>query len=99
MHCYLYRFIVREGSEAAFEQAWTELTYLFRDYAGGLGSRLHQAKAQEYIAYAQWPDPETRDKASEKLPAEAAKWRQQMQAACLEIETLQELKMLKDLLV
>ena len=46
MFCVIYRFTVKPDHEAQFR----------RHNAGGRGSRLHRANADEYIGYAQWPD-------------------------------------------
>lgn len=85
--------------ESEFIAAWEALTKMYRNHAGGLGSRLHQAKAKVFIAYAQWPDAETRSKAAALLPAGAEHWRKQMTAACSKMETLFEMDMRSDLLL
>jgi len=66
--CVLYRFRVRDGEEAAFVSAWTELTHGIRDQRGGLGSRLHRDDDGTFVAYAQWPDRATWQRAQE-LPS------------------------------
>ncbi len=55
----VYRWRVHPGKDAAFEQAWRELTVRIREERGGLGSRLHRCGDGSYLGYAQWPDRET----------------------------------------
>lgn len=55
----VYRWRVHPGKEAAFEQAWRELTVRIRDERGGLGSRLHRCGDGSYLGYAQWPHRQT----------------------------------------
>jgi quinol monooxygenase YgiN len=57
--CVLYRFKVRPGMEAAFQEGWTRITEAIRDTQGGLGSRLHRTADGWWAAYAQWPDRAT----------------------------------------
>lgn len=59
MFVVIYRWRLQEGQEPAFEQAWAELTALFKQLRGALGSRLHRAEDGMYVAYAQWPDRAT----------------------------------------
>ena len=56
MFIVMFEFVVKEGFEDQFLEAWPSATqgiYLFK---GSLGSRLHKNINGEYIAYAQWPD-------------------------------------------
>ena len=98
MFIVIYSFKTKKGQEQEFETAWRELTLLFRDYAGSLGSRLHLESGQNYIAYAQWPDKETWKTAKGKLPDEATKTRKTMRNAIDKIEILYELNVVDDLL-
>jgi quinol monooxygenase YgiN len=52
----IYRWRLRPGTEAAFRDAWAEVTAAIRRDRGGLGSRLHRADDGSWLAYAQWPD-------------------------------------------
>lgn len=61
--CVVYQFMVRAGCEAAFEQAWQDLTLAIREQCGGLGSRLHKTDDGWWLAYAQWPDRQTWEQA------------------------------------
>ncbi len=63
----MYRWRVHPGKEAAFEQAWREITVRIREERGGLGSRLHRCADGSFVGYAQWPDRETWA-ASQALP-------------------------------
>lgn len=66
--CVLYRFRVRPGDEAEFVAAWAALTHAIRAQRGGLGSRLHRDDDGTFVAYAQWPDRATWERAQE-LPS------------------------------
>lgn len=99
MFAVIYAFTVKPGCQPVFEEAWTELTGLIRDYEGGLGSRLHRKTDEIYIAYAQWPDRATWDNSGDKLPDSAQPIRKRLRESCEKIETLHELDWVKDLLV
>jgi len=99
MYCLVYRFELKADSEAQFLEAWKELTLLFREHCGGLGSRIHRDSQGQFFAYAQWPNQERRERASDLLPASAQAWRSQMAESCLKIETVMEGEMEIDLLV
>lgn len=99
MFAVIYAFSVHPGKEEIFEQSWYAMTELIRDYEGGLGSRLHRKEDGMYIAYAQWPDRSTWDKAGDHLPETANAIRVAMRESCLKIETLHELNLVADLLV
>ena len=62
MMAVLIEFRVRPGQNDAFRAAWTETTDYIRARFGSLGSRLHRAGDDRYIAYALWPDRETYDR-------------------------------------
>ncbi len=66
--CVLYRFRVRDGEENDFVSAWAALTHGIREQRGGLGSRLHRDDDGTFVAYAQWPDRATWQRAQE-LPS------------------------------
>ena len=99
MFIVIYSFKTKKGQEPIFETAWRELTLLFRNYAGSLGSRLHKKADQHYIAYAQWPDKKTLENANSKLPDEATAVGKTMRNACEKIEILHELNVVDDLLI
>ena len=99
MFAAIYSFKIHPGKDADFLNSWKTLTKLIHQYEDSLGSRLHRASENEYIAYAQWPNRERWLKSGKKLPASANKWRKQMRACCAEIKTLHELEMIEDLLI
>ncbi len=65
MFAVIYRWRVIAGREAQFEAGWAAGTEAIKQEFGGLGSRLHAAGDGIYIAYAQWPDRETWERATE----------------------------------
>ena len=98
MFCVIYKFKVIPGQQEVFKSAWAALTQIIYEHAGSLGSRLHAADDHQYIAYAQWPDKESWEQASTKLPDKAAEVSKQMRASCKEIKTSYELDLVDDLL-
>ncbi|WMI70149.1 antibiotic biosynthesis monooxygenase [Mangrovimonas sp. YM274] len=98
MFAVIYSFKVKEGLEATFQNAWRELTELVHQYEGGLGSRLHKKNESLYIAYAQWPDYESWQKAGKNLPESSNKIRKILRDSCEQFETLYELDVVEDLL-
>lgn len=99
MFSVLYSFSIHPDKKDQFLKAWSSLTQLIIEYEAGLGSRLHEISEKEYIAYAQWPDRETWQNSGGNLPESASKIRADMREACIEIKTVYELKIVKDLLV
>lgn len=65
MFAVIYRWQVVPGLEAQFETGWRRGTERIAAEFGGWGSRLHKAGEGVYIAYAQWPDKETWQRAME----------------------------------
>jgi hypothetical protein len=59
MYAVIYRWQVVAGLEAQFEAGWRRGTERIAAEFGGWGSRLHKQAEGVYIAYAQWPDEET----------------------------------------
>ena len=98
MFCVIYRFTVKPDHEAQFRQHWLAVTEWFQHNAGGLGSRLHRANTDEYIAYAQWPDRQMWEQQRGRSDAELQAHRQAMRACCESIEVVYELEMTDDLL-
>ncbi|MEQ9187629.1 MAG: antibiotic biosynthesis monooxygenase family protein [Cryomorphaceae bacterium] len=99
MFIVLYKFVVHEGQEESFIEAWEGLTRLIYQFEGSLGSHLHLSTEHPltYIAYAQWPDQTRWENSGNNLPEEANKWRGQMRDACALIETIHSLNSVKDL--
>lgn len=58
MYVILLQFDVREGQADTFVRHWTATTRYIYEHFGSLGSRLHYAEENRYIAYAQWPSEE-----------------------------------------
>lgn len=61
MTIFLYKWKIKPGKEIQFENSWSSITKAIYKECGSLGSRLHVDDAGEYLAYAQWPDAETRE--------------------------------------
>ncbi len=98
MYCVIYKFIIIEGKEKQFISSWKKVTEAFKTHCGALGSRLHKSRDGEYIAYAQWPSKEIRDKAvlPESVVENSYK---EMRNSCESVETLYEMTPVSDLLV
>ena len=54
--CVLYRWRLRDDLVEQFRRGWLEVTELYLEQAGSLGSRLHHCEDGTWAAYAQWPD-------------------------------------------
>lgn len=78
----LYRWRIRPGMEAAFIEAWTEVSHDLKR-KGSLGSRLHRGPEGLWYSYAQWPSAEARTAAFE-LPSGAPAASAAMQEAIAE---------------
>jgi heme-degrading monooxygenase HmoA len=98
MYAIIYTFKVKDGMEKTFIQSWKTLTQLIYKYEGSLGSRLHKSEDSIYVAYAQWPNKETFNKADSNLPDEANEVRKKMRESCIEIQTLYNMDVVEDLL-
>ena len=99
MYIVIYSFEIKKGQNENFIQSWKKLTNLIKQYAGGLGSRLHKKNDYTYVAYAQWPDKNTFDKAAENLPEIAIKISDKMKAAGIKVTVMEKLEVIEDLLV
>lgn len=62
MIIYLYRWKIKSGFEKQFEDNWSLVTKEILKECGSQGSRLHITEGGDYIAYAQWPDYQSREK-------------------------------------
>lgn len=60
----LYRWRVRAGAEESFVRGWELVTRAIQRTCGSHGSRLHRAAEGPWLAYARWPDRETRERCS-----------------------------------
>jgi hypothetical protein len=65
----IYRWKLKAGLEARFQEGWQRRTRELVRKGGSLGSRLHRAEDGTWAAYAQWPDRATREAAGE-LPVD-----------------------------
>lgn len=61
----IYRWRIRVGMEERFRQAWEVATRLLMEERGALGSRLHRAEDDTWIAYAQWPEKKAWERSRE----------------------------------
>jgi quinol monooxygenase YgiN len=94
----IYRWRLHPGQEAAFTEAWAEITHAIRDQCGGLGSRLHRTDDGVWLAYAQWPSRAMWDQASLNDPALQEARRQMRRAIAEELPDI-PLQPVADLLV
>lgn len=99
MFSVIYYFKVKPGFDNQFIKSWNELTNYIIQYEGSLGSRLHKASNELYIAYAQWSNKKMWENSGAKLPLKANKVRQEMRSGCVEIKTIYELELIDDLLI
>jgi quinol monooxygenase YgiN len=63
MFAVIYRWKLVPGREEEFEEGWRAGTEAIAKEFGGWGSRLHRGADGIVVAYAQWPDRATWDKA------------------------------------
>ena len=62
MFAVIYRWRLEPGQEESFARGWELVTRAIRASCGSYGSRLHQGDDGTWVAYALWPDSETRDR-------------------------------------
>ena len=67
----IYRWRLHPGKVDQFREQWKRGTQLIMRDEGGLGSRLHQVEDGTWLAYAQWPDKATWEKAATMNPADS----------------------------
>lgn len=63
MFAVIYRWKLIPGREAQFEEGWRAGTRAIAAEFGGWGSRLHRGEDGVAVAYAQWPDRATWERA------------------------------------
>jgi hypothetical protein len=56
----IYRWRLRSGHEDEFVAAWERVTRAIHAQCGSYGSRLHRCDDGLWLAYALWPDGQTR---------------------------------------
>lgn len=71
MFAVLYKFKIKSGMEAKFENTWAEMTLEFRAIHGGLGSCLHKDESGNFMAYARWPSRQLWEKDKKIVNIEA----------------------------
>ncbi|HEV7210214.1 MAG TPA: hypothetical protein VGN47_00690 [Blastococcus sp.] len=77
MFAVIYRWRLHPGHEESFTTGWELVTAAIRNTCGSYGSRLHRADDGTWVAYALWPDAESRKRCrhgeheGERLMAEA----------------------------
>lgn len=59
----IYRWKLKPGCEERFREGWRRRTMEIRERSGSFGSRLHRAEDGTWLAYAQWPDRRTWERA------------------------------------
>ncbi|MFE9629450.1 hypothetical protein [Streptomyces sp. NPDC006463] len=72
MFAVVYRWRLQEGKEQLFVDGWHRVTAAIHSQCGSYGSRLHQADDGTWVAYARWPDSETREQCAMPDPQGAA---------------------------
>ena len=60
----LYRWRLKHGMEEQFCAAWSRISEILLAH-GSHGARLHRSVEDVWYAYAQWPDAQTRERATE----------------------------------
>ncbi|MFD0265069.1 antibiotic biosynthesis monooxygenase family protein [Streptomyces sp. NPDC127106] len=68
MFAVIYRWRLHEGMEQQFADGWHRVTAAIHATCGSYGSRLHRAHDGTWVAYARWPDEETRARCGEPDP-------------------------------
>jgi len=60
MFAVIYRWRLHPGHEEQFVDGWNLRTRAIQRSCGSYGSRLHRADDGSWVAYARWPDEQTR---------------------------------------
>ena len=95
----VYEFVIEEGSEALFRQAWLEVTKAIYEHCGSFGSRLHNSdKPGILVAYAQWPSREQWEKDNEITDELFQKARNDMRNCLVQSKTVYKLEVSDDFL-
>ncbi|WP_417528818.1 antibiotic biosynthesis monooxygenase [Marinomonas shanghaiensis] len=62
----VYKFEIKEDTEASFCSAWLDVTKAIYKNGGSFGSRLHTSDNPNiFVGYAQWPSREQWEKISD----------------------------------
>ncbi|GGR32848.1 antibiotic biosynthesis monooxygenase family protein [Streptomyces netropsis] len=75
MFAVIYRWRLQPGKEEQFVAGWHRVTAAIHTRCGSYGSRLHQADDGTWVAYARWPDAETREQCAAADPEGVAMMR------------------------
>ncbi len=54
----IFRWDLKPGHEQTFKEGWSEIIHRNIEKYGALGSRLHHAQGNQWIAYSQWVSEE-----------------------------------------
>lgn len=80
MFAVIYQTYVKPERELDYQQSWHKVACYFVEKRGAIGSCLHRAADDLWVAYSRWPDKATRDASwpgdnapSEELPEEIRK--------------------------
>lgn len=60
-HTFVYRWKIKPGREAEFEEAWSDVTRQIRAHCKSGGAELFKAPDGSFVSHARWPSPESRD--------------------------------------
>ncbi|WP_453127452.1 antibiotic biosynthesis monooxygenase family protein [Streptomyces sp. CLCI03] len=72
MFAVIYRWRLRPGMERQFTEGWHRVTAAVHARCGSYGSRLHRADDGSWVAYARWPDEESRERCAAPDPVGVA---------------------------
>ncbi|MFD7339556.1 antibiotic biosynthesis monooxygenase family protein [Streptomyces violascens] len=72
MFAVIYRWSIKPDKEHQFADGWHRVTQAIHTQCGSYGSRLHRADDGTWVAYARWPDAESRERCAMPDPEGAA---------------------------
>ena len=99
MFTVVYEFLITDGSDERFREAWRKHTEFVSSTRGSLGSRLHTTGAPNtYVAYAQWPDRERWAETSMAYREAQPETLQEMKKYLIKSSVLRELSVCDDML-
>lgn len=61
MFAIIYRAKIKEGRQKEYRECWNKIAKYFIEHRGAIGSCLHQAKGNIWIAYSRWPTQTIKD--------------------------------------
>lgn len=61
MFAVIYQGYTKSGRESEYREAWNTVARYFVERRGAIGSCLHRASDERWLAYSRWPDKKTRD--------------------------------------